>query len=119
MTANSSKLIPQLKFANKHVEPILKGKKTATLRVGLDEDLPIGARFQLCNENGYRFASAIVDDRGYTTVDMAARMDFDGHRNYRSPEDLVEELEGYYPDEEIGEQTRVEIVYWDWEELWE
>lgn len=116
--AEASKSIPRLKFADKHKDRILKGEKTATIRIALEHEFPIGERFHLCDEDGERFASAIVEDREYTTVEMAARMDFDGHRNYRSTDELVEELREYYPNEQIGEQSRVELVYWDWEGLW-
>lgn len=118
--SEGSMQIPRLKFADKHIQPILGGKKTVTLRLDLDyEKFQIGRRFHLCDENGDRFASAHVDDRGYTTVEMAAKMEFDGHRTYRSIDELIEELRGYYPNEEIGPNTRLEIVYWDWEGLWE
>lgn len=111
---------PKLKFAEKHVEPILKGQKTMTLRLDLDyQAFQIGRTFQLCHEDGERFASVPVHDRGYTTANMAADMNWDGHRNYRDVDELLEELREYYPDEELDEQTKLEIVYWDWEELWE
>lgn len=109
---------PTLKFASEHVNPILAGRKTLTIRLADPDDLPeIGDRVHLCDESGDRFATAIVDDRGYTTVEMAARMAFDGHRSYRDTDELVAELEGYYPDESIDPNTRVELVYWD--EVWE
>lgn len=112
--------IPQLKFAEEHIEPILAGSKTMTIRRDIEfEDSQIGRRIHLCDENGERFATAIIDDRGYTTVNMAAQMRFDGHRNYRSADELLDELHGYYPDEELDEQSTVELIYWDWEELWE
>lgn len=110
--------IPTLKFAEEHIQPILGGKKTVTLRLDVDyEAFKIGRRFHLCDEDGDRFATAYVDDRGYTTVEMAAKMDFDGHRSYRSTDELLEELRGYYPDEEIGPNTKLEIIYW--EDLWQ
>jgi hypothetical protein len=114
------KQIQKLKFAEEHIEPILAGRKNMTIRVADRDELPwIGDRVQFCDEDGERFASAIVDDRGWTTVDMVARMDFDGHRNYRDEEDVLDELREYYPDENLDEQSAVELVYWDWEDLWE
>lgn len=110
--------VSRLKFAEEHVEPILKGQKEATIRVADRDELPsIGDRVHLCDGDGECFATAIVDDRGWTTVDMAARMDIDGHRSYRDAEELLDELERYYPDEGLGEQSQVELVYWG--DLWE
>lgn len=112
--------VPQLKFDKKHVEPILKGKKTVTLRVDIErEHFEIGRHFQLVDEDGERFASAIVDDRGWTSIDMAARMDRDGHQNYRDTEELLETMREYYPEMDLEPTSKVEIIYWDWEELWE
>lgn len=109
---------PTLKFAEEHIDPILKGQKTVTLRLDLDyEEFQIGRRVHLCDEDGERFASAVISDRGYTTANMAAKMSFDGHRNYRDADELLEELAEYYPDENLDYQTTLEIVYWG--ELWE
>ncbi len=112
--------VERLKFADKHVEPILAGRKEVTLRVADQSKLPdIGDRVQFLNQDGDRFASVHVDDRGWTTVEMAAKMDFEGHRNYRDADELLEELREYYPDEDLDENSALEIVYWDWEDLWE
>lgn len=111
--------VQKLKFAEEHVKPILAGRKTMTIRVGDRDDLPwIGDRVHLCDEDGDRFATAIVDDRGWTTVDMVARMDFDGHRNYRDAQAVLEELREYYPDGDLDEQSTVELVYWNPQDVW-
>lgn len=118
--AESSQRTPQsaeLEFDSKHIEPILSGEKTVTLRVGLDaSDYPVGSPLAFVDEGGDLFAEAEVVDRGYTTVEMAAKMQFDGHRDYESADELIEELSEYYPDEEIGPATKIEIV--EWGDLW-
>lgn len=113
--------VPQLKFAEDHIEPILKGQKTVTFRLDIDyEDFLIGRRFHLVNEGGERFASAIVKDRGYERIERIAKnRDIEGHRSYSSVDELMEEMRGYYPEEDIGPETLLEIIYWDWEDLWE
>ena len=111
--------VPQLKFADQHVDPILKGNKTATIRVGLRRDINIGSRVQFCRPDGSRFASAIVYDLGRSIVADAARFDIDGHRSYRDVDALVAELRDYYPDVAVSPETDVTIVYWKYEELWE
>ncbi|WP_440767536.1 hypothetical protein [Natronorubrum sp. DTA7] len=107
----------KLKFADKHITPILHGDKTVTLRVGVDsDDFQQGDPILLCDENGDWFAEAGVEDRGYTTVEMAAKMDWDGHHEYSDVDELLEELQGYYPGKEIGPNTRLEVI--EWGELW-
>lgn len=107
----------QLKFDDKHIMPILNGEKTVTLRIGMESgDFEEGSPILFCDEGGDWFAEAGVVDRGYTTVEMAAKMDWDGHRNYDGVDELLEELRSYYPDEEIGPNTKLEII--EWGELW-
>lgn len=120
MSDQENAATPRLKFADEHVDAILGGRKTVTIRRDIDaEEFQIGRRFELCAEDGERFASAYVDDRGWTTIAMAARMDFEGHRDYRDADELLDELGQYYPDQDLDEQSKVELVYWGWEELWE
>lgn len=112
--------LPELKFASEHIDPILAGRKTVTIRLADPNDLPaIGDRVRFCDQSGERFATAIVDDRGYTTVEMAARMELEGHRSYDETDALLEQLREYYPDEQIDANTRVELVYWNAEDCWE
>lgn len=119
-SADDTVRIPRLKFADKHIEPILKGQKTLTIRRDIEPgEFDIGHRIHLCDSEGERFASAIIDDRGYTSINMAAKMVFDGHRSYRDGEELLAELESYYPEQDLDLNSHVELIYWDWEDLWE
>lgn len=113
--------IPRLKFADEHIEPILAGRKTATIRIGLDfEEYKIGHRAHFCDTDGERFFSVIIDDRGTSTVNWIANHPIEGHRDYRDAGELIEELERYYPEEKpITGVTQIDILRWDWEDLWE
>lgn len=107
----------KLKFDNKHIPQILSGEKTVTLRVGMGSDeFREGDPIMFCDEEGDFFAEAEVKDRSYTTVAMAARMDWDGHTDYDSADQLLDQLQGYYPDEDISPDTRLEII--EWGKLW-
>lgn len=110
--------IPTLKFAEEHIEPILAGRKTATLRLDMDP-IQIGQRVHLTDEDGERFATAIVSDRGYDSIEWLQRAGVEGHRDYGSVGEMIDAMQEYYPDAEIGPQTCLDVVYWDWEDLWE
>lgn len=110
---------PALKFADQYVQPILRGHKTATIRLELDGPFTIGTRFHLCREDGERFASAFVTDRGYNDARSIVRYGVDGHKDYRDVEDFIRHLSRFYPDADIGGETCFEIVYWDHGDLWE
>ncbi|MFC6720943.1 hypothetical protein ACFQGT_00150 [Natrialbaceae archaeon GCM10025810] len=109
--------IPTLKFADRHVQPILGRRKTATIRYDLEHTLRIGECVHLCDESGDRFASAIVSDTGYESAQWIADRGIDGHRSYRSVDELLAELETYYPDADLTPETCLDIVYWG--EVWE
>lgn len=108
--------IPTLKFAEEHIQPILRGQKTATLRLDMDL-IQIGQRVHLVDEDGVRFATVVVSDRGYESIEWLQRAGVDGHRDYDSVEEMIEAMQRYYPDADIGPQTCLDVVYW--EELWE
>lgn len=103
-------------FAEEHADRILSGQKKLTLRVG-EVDVEVGDRFEMVTAGGERIASAVVSRRGYTTADMAVRMHFDAHRNYDTVNELLNELAEYYPDEDLHDQTTLEIVRWTWRSL--
>lgn len=103
-----------MRFDSEFVEPVLNGEKTATLRLDLASDaFPVGKQFHLATPDGTPFASAVVDERGYTSVEMAAKMTIEGHQSYETTDALMEQLRGYYPDETIDPNTRVEIIEWE------
>lgn len=120
VSEGSSAAIPQLKFADEYVDPILRGKKTATIRYGLDEDFEnftTGKRIMLCDESGERFATAVISDRGYDTAEWIAHFGIEGHRDYDSTVAFLNKMREYYPDAELTPSTCFEIIYW--EDYWE
>lgn len=114
---SATSLLQRLKFATEHIQPIVRGKKTATIRLELDKGFPLGSTFQLCDENGHRFASATVSDRGYNDARSIVAHGVEGHCDYRDVDEFLEQMAEYYPDAELTPDTCFEIVYW--EDLWE
>lgn len=109
---------PTLKFSEEHIEPILAGRKTSTIRLD-GPDISIGERFQLLDEDGERFASAPLCDAGWESIEWIVKLGIEGHRNYRSVEHCINEMSEYYPDADLGPETCLDIYYWNWDELWE
>jgi hypothetical protein len=103
-----------IKFADRFVDPILRGQKTATIRVG-DEwrEVRVGDRLRLRDQDGEQFASAFVSERGWTSINMAARMNIDGHRDYLSADVLLAELRRHYPDHDLTGTSAVELIHWE------
>lgn len=121
MTASAQTRVGKLKFANEHIDAILAGRKTATIRYDLDLQgrLEIGRRFRLLDEDGQRFASAIVDDRGYMAAERIVEAGVEGHESYASMDEFLEEMREYYPRAELGPDTCFDIIRWQRGELWE
>ncbi|WP_066418927.1 hypothetical protein [Halorubrum aethiopicum] len=111
--------IPTLAFADRHVAPIVKGQKTATIRLDLDSRIQLGRRVQFVDTEGERFATAIIDDRGYERLARLARTDVAGHQRYAQPADLVAEMREYYPDRRVTGDTLADVLYWRVDDLWE
>ncbi len=110
----------QLTFASEHVEPILAGRKTATIRYEIDSHgaLRVGRRFDLVDESGERFASAIVDDRGVVSAETIVEKGVEGHDDYQDLGAFYEQMREYYPRAELGPTTLFEIIHWQGGELW-
>lgn len=111
----------ELKFDEEFIEPILAGRKTATIRYEIEshDALRIGRKFQLVDEDGERFASAIVDDRGYQTAQWIVENGIKGHNDYCDLKEFYAQMREYYPQAELGPQTCFEIIYWQSKELWQ
>ena len=108
--------VPSLKFSADHIDPILRGEKTATIRYN-GPDLSVGYRVHLCDTNGERFATAVICDIGYNDIQSIVRFGVEGHRAYASPADMIHSFQDYYPDVELTPDTHLDIYYW--EEMWE
>lgn len=103
---------PELKFADVFVDQLLRGEKTVTFRIGLDPEIQEGKGVWLCDSSGNRIVMRKVEEVVNMTIEQAARQDLKGHKSYASAEKLVEAMEGYYPDRDIHEHTRIDVVRW-------
>lgn len=107
----------ELKFASEHIDPILRGEKTATIRLPDGDEkwgrYQIGHRLRMCNEDGERFASADISDRGYNDAESIVVYGVDGHRDYPNVDTFIEAMYEYYPDAIIDPDTCFEIIYWE------
>lgn len=117
MSDTESKHTLELKFASEHIDPILRGKKTATIRLPDGDEkwgrYQIGHRLRMFNEDGERFASADISDRGYNDAESIVRHGVEGHRDYADVETFLEAMSEYYPNAIHDPETCYEIVYWE------
>lgn len=103
-----------LTFDPIHVEPILAGTKTATLRYDFERDVATGDELLFVNaESEATFARAFVSIFGIVTVRWFVEgPHWEGHRSYQSTEELLEELAEYYPDADLGPRTELTLIRW-------
>ena len=111
--------LPTLAFADEHVDSIVKGQKTATIRLDLDSRIQLGRSVTFVDADGDRFATAVIHDRGYERLSVLARQGVEGHRSYDTPVDLVSEMSDYYPDRRVTGDTLADVLYWEEADLWE
>ncbi|WP_123619604.1 ASCH domain-containing protein [Halorubrum sp. CSM-61] len=110
---------PSLAFADEHVPRILSGQKTATIRLDLDSRIQLGRSVTFVDSERERFATAVVDDRGYERLAVLARQGVPGHKQYDRPAELVAEMREYYPGRRVTGDTLADVLYWERESLWE
>lgn len=102
-----------LAFDEVHVGPILDGRKTITLRYGLESDVRPGHRLEMVTATEREpFARATVRRVGEVDPRWVVNADLDGHRSYRSVGQLLDELRGYYPEASILPETPLDMLAW-------
>ena len=111
--------LPTLAFADEHVPNVLDRTKTATIRLDLDSRIQLGRSVTFVDDDGDRFATAVIHDRGYERLSVLARQGVEGHRSYDTPVDLVSEMRDYYPDRRITGDTLADVFYWEEDDVWE
>lgn len=104
---------PELKFADVFVDRILNGEKTSTFRIALDPEIEEGKPCWLCDSDGDRIVLKRIQRIYNMTIKEAAKAEFSGHKSYASEEKLVEAMRMYYPDRDVHEHTRIDVVKWD------
>lgn len=101
----------RLKFAPEHIDPMLDGRKWATIRHGLDLEVHPGDRLALVDaDSGEVFARATAGAVHRADATWLVRYDHEGHRSYRTPADLLEDLRRYYPEADLGPATQLTMI---------
>lgn len=100
-----------LKFMPNLVELILDGSKTETWRPFDDKDLKEGDEVEFINkETGERFGTAIITSVVIRTLGTLTDEDWEGHERYSSDEEMYKTYQSYFPDEDVGPDTELKIV---------
>jgi hypothetical protein len=111
--------VTPLLFDSDYRDALLDGRKTATVRYDLDEDLSPGDRVELRTTDpglsSESFGMATVADVVQTTVgDALSAVEDRGYQhNAESVADLWNALDGHYPDADIRLSTNVSVVLLD------
>ena len=98
-----------LRFADEYVDPILRGDKTATVRVGFERDFDVGDVVDLIDTNDDKFAEATVAAVFEGPVESVVRNDF-GHYEGVDPADFVDTLSEHYPEANVDGSTTVTAI---------
>lgn len=112
----SGQLVYDLTFASEFAQPILSGEKTVTARLD-DEHGGVfdGDELRLLTEDGETIADAKV--KRAKTVPATEAYDVlnlhSGHKSYGSLSELLETMQGYYPDTIIGEETEIRLIHFE------
>lgn len=104
-----------LKFASKHIEAIKRGEKRVTVRVGFSSVYPRGKRMSFLDPAGEEFGTARLQMVDTTTPEEFVRAEIEEHRQYENEEELLEELRGYYPDQEIASGMELRVIRFKFE----
>lgn len=104
-----------LRFTYQHVDPILDGEKTVTVRLDLERGIRCGDHLDLLDEDGETFGTGKVDRVGHMSAASFVEGEWDGHRSYRSIGQFLDELRDYYPDrdEHLHPGTQVVAIWLD------
>lgn len=101
-----------MKFADEFVQPILDGEKSVTVRLA-SEWLSVYDRdwLELRDDSGEEFADARVKRALRMPLGDAREVVnlHNGHQGYEVGE-LVDAMQGYYPEEEITPATSVLVI---------
>jgi len=98
-----------LRFAKEYVDPILRGDKTATVRVGFERDFDVGDTVDLIDTDDDKFAEATVAAVFEGPVETVVRNDF-GHYEGVDPADFVDTLSEHYPNQDVDGSTTVTAI---------
>lgn len=91
-----------LRFDESFADAIDDGEKTITIRYDPGKELyqalsPPGSVLDMRTDTGHPIGFAYVDWRVRASASTIAGVEWDGHRDYDSVDELLDELSGYYP----------------------
>lgn len=105
-----------LRFAPANVGYVIDGVEDATVRYGFDRDIEEGDTLKLLTQGNNLFGYAIVEDVFQASVNHVAydvlKVDKREHPATDTM-DLLDRLQKHYPDEEIGIDSEVTVIYFD------
>lgn len=100
----------KLKFKGFKAEMILRGEKTATMRLFDDKDLKVGDRLELENsDNNQIFAQAIISEVVEKKIEEIVEEDLRGHERWEDSEAMLSSFRKYYGDQ-VTPATAAKIV---------
>ncbi len=109
--------VKRLGFRADHVDPIVDGEKTLTVRYDFERAIDEGEVIDLRTTSGEVFARAkVVLSKRILARDVVRFIDvFGGHEPYDDVDDFAETLADYYdpPREGFGEYTTVTAIGFD------
>lgn len=101
----------RLSFKHKFVRDILSGEKWLTARLWEEEPWAEGDEIELVETRHYDvFAQGRIDWIETFTVEDFVQHNWEGHRNYDSCEEFIEEMEKYYADVEIDKNSEIFLI---------
>lgn len=103
----------QIKFDDRHVDAIMDGEKTVTVRYDCDHDFDRGDVVELVNQHSRSVTVAKIVTQFELRADWVAFADFEAHQQYTTTAELLDELERYYPDATIEPGTVLDVIVFE------
>lgn len=107
-----SNLPPRIPFHQRFIEAVESGEKRFTLRVDPGYTLEAGKEAWLMDYRGNKIRTARICLVAHVPLSWIPHWQFQGHREYDSSDDLIEELEEYYPDTYLDPDTPITVIGW-------
>ncbi|WP_135302615.1 ASCH domain-containing protein [Haloarcula amylovorans] len=104
---------PQIAFADEHVDAIMDGEKTVTVRYDFDHEFDAGDIAELTTEDGEPFTRSTIQSQFELRADWISFADFAGHQTYKTTGELLDKLSEYYPDADILPGTVLDVVVFE------
>jgi len=107
-----------LKFAPGLSKMIIDGTKFCTWRVGDEKELEVFDEFVVIDkERGEEIGVAKITECYPKTFGTLILMDHAGHEEFESEEDMYETYRSYYPDHNVGPNTELKVLRFEFTKL--